>query len=46
MVEDGVSGLAIFEDHVEVETGAPMVRARSIFGVRDAVLVTQGIHVR
>ena len=45
LVADGVSPRDVFEDHAGFETWATMVRARSIFGVRDAVVVTQGFHM-
>ena len=45
LVADGVPGRVIFEDHAGFDTWATMVRARSIFGVRDAVVVTQGFHM-
>jgi SanA protein len=35
----------VFEDHAGFDTWATMVRAHSIFGVRDAVVVTQGFHM-
>ena len=38
-------GRAIFEDHAGFDTWATMVRARSIFRVRSAVVVTQGFHM-
>jgi SanA protein len=45
LVRDGVAPEDIFEDHAGFETWATMVRARSIFGVRDAVVITQGFHM-
>jgi len=45
LVADGVPGRVIFEDHAGFDTWATMVRARSIFGVNDAVVVTQGFHM-
>jgi len=45
LVADGVPGRVIFEDHAGFDTWATMVRAHSIFGVRDAVVVTQGFHM-
>lgn len=45
LVEDGVTPRDIFEDHAGFDTWATMVRARSIFGVHDAVVVTQGFHM-
>ena len=35
----------VFEDHAGFDTWATMERARSIFGVRDAVVITQGFHM-
>jgi SanA protein len=45
LVADGVPGRVIFEDHAGLDTWATMVRARGIFGVHDAVVVTQGFHM-
>lgn len=45
LVRDGVSPRDVFEDHAGFDTWATMVRARSIFGVRKAVVVTQGFHM-
>lgn len=45
LVRAGVRPSDIFEDHAGFDTWATMVRARSIFGVRDAVVVTQGFHM-
>jgi SanA protein len=45
LVAEGVPGRVIFEDHAGFDTWATMVRAHSIFGVRDAVVVTQGFHM-
>lgn len=45
LVRDGVPPRDVFEDHAGFDTWATMVRARSIFGVRDAVVVTQGFHM-
>lgn len=45
LVADGVAPEDVFEDHAGFETWATMVRARGIFGVRDAVVVTQGFHM-
>lgn len=45
LVADGVSPEDVFEDHAGFDTWATMVRARGIFGVRDAVVVTQGFHM-
>ena len=45
LVADGVRPEDVFEDHAGFDTWATMVRASSIFGVRDAVVVTQGFHM-
>lgn len=45
LVRDGVPARAIFEDHAGFDTWATMVRARSVFGVRSAVVITQGFHM-
>ena len=45
LVEGGVPPRAIFQDHAGFDTWATMVRAGSIFGMRDAVVVTQGFHM-
>jgi SanA protein len=45
LVEDGVAPEDVFEDHAGFDTWATMVRAREIFGVREAVVVTQGFHM-
>jgi SanA protein len=45
LVADGVPPRDVFEDHAGFDTWATMVRARSIFGVRHAVVITQGFHM-
>jgi SanA protein len=45
LVADGVPPRDVFEDHAGFDTRATMVRARGIFGVRDAVVITQGFHM-
>jgi SanA protein len=45
LVNEGVPPRDVFEDHAGLDTWATMVRARGIFGVRDAVVVTQGFHM-
>jgi SanA protein len=45
LVRDGVPPEDVFEDHAGFDTWATMVRARGIFGVRSAVVVTQGFHM-
>ncbi len=41
----GVPARAIFTDHAGVDTRATMVRARKVFDVDSAVVVTQGFHM-
>lgn len=41
----GVPGSDIFTDHAGFDTWASMVRARKVFGVRSAIVVTQGFHM-
>jgi SanA protein len=45
LVRHGVTPQDIFEDHAGLDTWATMVRARSIFDVHDAVVVTQAFHM-
>ncbi|HEY5941792.1 MAG TPA: ElyC/SanA/YdcF family protein [Solirubrobacterales bacterium] len=45
LVAAGVAPRDVFEDHAGFDTWATMVRARQIFGVRDAVVITQGFHM-
>jgi len=45
LVRDGVAPEDVFEDHAGFDTWATMVRARSIFGVNKAVVITQGFHM-
>jgi SanA protein len=45
LVRDGVAPEDVFEDHAGFDTWATMVRARQIFGVDDAVVITQGFHM-
>ena len=45
LVRDGVAPEDLFEDHAGFDTWATMVRAHSIFGIRKAVVVTQGFHM-
>ena len=42
---DGVPGRDIFTDHDGLDTWASMVRARRVFGVHTATVVTQGFHM-
>jgi SanA protein len=45
LVARGVPPQDVFEDHAGFDTWATMVRARSIFDVDHAVVVTQGFHM-
>jgi SanA protein len=45
LIRAGVPARDVFEDHAGFDTWATMVRARGVFGVRDAVVVTQGFHM-
>lgn len=45
LVRDGVAPEDVFEDHAGFDTWATMVRARQIFGVDEAVVITQGFHM-
>lgn len=45
LVRDGVPPRDVFEDHAGFDTWATMERAHGIFGVREAVVVTQGFHM-
>jgi SanA protein len=45
LVRAGVPEQDIFEDHAGFNTWASVVRARKVFGVRSAVIVTQGFHM-
>jgi SanA protein len=45
LVRNGVAPEDVFEDHAGFDTWATMVRAREIFGVDEAVVVTQGFHM-
>jgi SanA protein len=45
LIRKGVAPKDIFEDHAGFNTWATMVRARSIFNVTHAVVVTQGFHM-
>lgn len=46
LVARGVPAGAVFTDHAGFNTRATMERARRIFGVRDATVVTQGFHMK
>jgi SanA protein len=45
LVARGVPPRDVFEDHAGFDTWATMVRARSIFNIDHAVVVTQGFHM-
>jgi SanA protein len=45
LVAAGVTPRDVFEDHAGFDTWATMVRAKNIFEVDDAVVVTQGFHM-
>ena len=45
LVAEGVPGEDIFLDHVGFDTYSSMYRAREIFLVRDAIIVTQAFHL-
>jgi SanA protein len=45
LVRSGVSPRDVFEDHAGFDTWATMVRARNVFNVHDAVVVTQAFHM-
>ncbi len=42
---EGVPARDIFTDHAGFDTWATMVRAHTVFGIRSAVIVTQGFHM-
>ena len=42
---EGVPARVIFTDHAGFDTWGTMVRARQVFGVHSAVVVTQGFHM-
>jgi SanA protein len=42
---EGVPARAIFTDHAGFNTWASMVRARKVFAVKSAIVVTQGFHM-
>ncbi len=45
LVEAGVAPKDIFLDHAGFDTYSTMYRAKEVFGVRDAVIVTQSFHM-
>ncbi len=46
LMAQGVPADVIFTDHAGFNTNATMRRAREIFGASDAIIVTQGFHMR
>jgi SanA protein len=45
LIRAGVPGHVIFTDHAGFNTYATMVRAKRIFEVSSAIVVTQGFHI-
>lgn len=45
LIRAGVPGHVIFTDHAGFNTRATMVRAKKIFDVQSAIVVTQGFHM-
>jgi SanA protein len=45
LIRAGVPGRVIFTDHAGFNTRATMVRAKKIFDVQSAIVVTQGFHM-
>lgn len=45
LLDAGVPPRVIFTDHAGFDTWTSMVRAKKVFGVEDAVVVTQGFHM-
>jgi SanA protein len=45
LVGDGVPQRVIFTDHAGFDTWATMVRAKKVFDVSNAIVVTQGFHM-
>lgn len=46
LIDAGIPAGVIFTDHAGFNTRATMERARQIFGVTDATIVTQGFHMK
>ena len=46
LIDRGVPANVIYTDHAGFNTNATMQRARDIFGVTDAIIVTQGFHMK
>jgi len=46
LIEAGVPARVIFTDHAGFNTKATMERAHAIFDVEDAIVVTQGFHMK
>jgi SanA protein len=45
LIKAGIPGRVIFTDHAGFNTRATMVRAKKIFEVQSAIVVTQGFHM-
>jgi SanA protein len=45
LLRHGIPARAVFTDYAGFNTWATMVRASKVFGVRDAIVVTQGFHM-
>jgi SanA protein len=45
LLKDGIPASAIFTDHAGFDTRATMVRARKVFDVHSAIVITQGFHM-
>jgi SanA protein len=45
LLADGVPARDIFEDHAGFDTWSTMVRARKVFGLDNAIVVTQNFHL-
>lgn len=46
MIAAGIPAGVIFTDHAGFNTRATMERARSVFGIDSAIIVTQGFHMK
>lgn len=46
LIAAGVPASAVFSDHAGFNTRATMQRAKQIFGVQSAIIVTQGFHMK
>jgi SanA protein len=45
LIREGVAPQDVFTDHAGFDTWATMRRAREVFGVDSAIVVTQGFHI-